>query len=335
LRTVGTEGSGVTYKYIPETMNIETVLGCNARCIMCSIGTWEREHGMMDPDVFAEIVEQMKDFKDNLKSVALFLDGEPLIDKHLETRIAHAKRSGIPNIGFTSNGSLFSLERTRAILEAEPDWIVFSLDSLRKETYEQIRVRLKFDRVQKNVAEMIRMRDRMGAKTRLIVRFIEQDLNRGQFEEFKNHYSALLDNERDEIHFSGTHNWSMAGAEKGVDYGNTACGYLFSKFTIFRDGSVPICCIDFNGAHVMGNVMQNHILEIYNSAEYNSARDTHSRGQRGTMHLCDTCDVPETNHKGVLSMKIQPDGKMISNDVFASFDHEETRKRMRETAAAE
>ena len=80
----------------------------------------------------------------------------------------------------------------------------------------------------------------------------------------------------------------------------------------------------------MGNVMKQHILEIFNSSAYHSARVVHDRGERHTMHLCDTCDVPETNRAGALSMKITPDGKMISNNAFQAFDNDKAKKSLRE-----
>ena len=304
-------------------MNIETVLGCNARCIMCSVGTWERKHGMMDPEIFTTIVDQMADFKDHLKSVALFLDGEPLIDKFLEDRIGECRSKDIPQVGFTTNGSLFNPNRIKSILDAEPDWIVFSIDSLDKETYERIRVRLKFERVQENVHEMIRLRNKLGKRTRIIARLIEQDYNRGQFPEFQKYFSKLLDNTKDEIHCHGIHNWGMGAGVR--DFGTTKCGHIDTKFVIYRDGTVPLCCIDFNGGNVMGNVMNNHILEIFNNHIFSRVRDIHNAGQRNTMKVCETCDVPEANSAGALTLKLTPAGKVISNDAFRAFDNEKAR----------
>ena len=315
----------MSYKYIPDTMNIETVLGCNARCIMCTVESWSRKHGMMPEAVFETILEQMGDFKENLRSVALFLDGEPLVDRFLEHRIIRCKSADIPQVGFTTNGSLFNPNRTHDILEAEPDWIVFSLDSMEKETFEKIRVRLKFERVQENVHEVIRQRNKKKKKTRIIARFIEQDYNRGQFDEFKEYFSQLLNNSKDEIHFSGTHNWALGNGD-GFDYGNTSCGYLDGKFVVFRDGQVPLCCIDFDGANMMGSIMNHHILEIFNSDSFNRARIIHKKGLRASMEVCRTCDVPETNRKGVLSRKITPSGREMSSDVFTPFDNEEVRE---------
>ena len=311
------------YNFIPDTMNIETVLGCNARCTMCSIGSWERKHGMMAPEIFDTIVDQMTDFKDSLKSVALFLDGEPLIDLFLEDRIALCKSNDIPQIGFTTNGALFNPKRIRSVLEAEPAWMVFSLDSLDKETYEKIRVRLKFERVQEHVHEVIRLRDQLGKKTRIVVRLIEQELNRGQFPEFQNYFSNLLDNEKDEIHRHGTHNWGMGDTD--YDFGRTKCGHIDSNFVIYRDGTVPLCCIDFTGDTVMGNVTQNHILEIFNNAIFHRARDIHNSGMRHTMSVCDSCDFPEANSAGAITEKLTPNGKLLSNDAFKPFDNDAAR----------
>jgi hypothetical protein len=171
---------------------------------------------------------------------------------------------------------------------------------------------------------MIKLRDKQKKKTRIITRFIEQDTNRGQFLEFKEHFSQLLDNSKDEIHFSRIHNWSLGG-DKSVDYGSTSCGYLNGKFVVFRDGRVPLCCIDFDGVNLMGNVMDNHILEIFNSHSFNGARGVHQNGQRNTMDICKTCDLPETNKKGALSVKLTPSGQDISSDVFTAFDNDKIR----------
>ncbi len=311
------------FEFIPKTMNIETVLGCNARCTMCSVGSWQRKHGMMDPEIFDTIVDQMTDFKDALKSVALFLDGEPLIDRFLEDRIAQCKSNDIPQVGFTTNGALFNPDRIKRILDAEPDWIVFSLDSLDKETYEKIRVRLKFERVQENVHEVIRLRDELGKKTRIVARLIEQEYNRGQFPHFQEYFSKLLDNDKDEIHRHGVHNWG--NGDSNYDFGNTKCGHIDNKFVVYRDGTVPLCCIDFNGNNVMGNVTQSHILEIFNNAMFRRVRDIHNAGERNTMKVCETCDFPEANGAGAITQKLTPNGKLISNDAFKPFDNEAAR----------
>jgi hypothetical protein len=201
---------------------------------------------------------------------------------------------------------------------------VVSMDSIRKKTFQAIRKRLSFERVFDNVHELIRQRNAGCKYVRLIVRLIEQDHNRGQFEEFRNYFSPLLNSELDEIHFSGTHNWSMGGSTVG-DYGRTKCGHLFGKFVVHRDGNVPICCIDFNGFHTVGSVMNSHILDIFNSPKFDEYRAIHERGDRHKLEVCNSCDVPETNNEGRLSLKLTADGKKISDNAFIAFDNEKTK----------
>jgi MoaA/NifB/PqqE/SkfB family radical SAM enzyme len=296
---------------------------------MCSVKEWTRPHGAMSDETFDIALSQLCDFKDHLKSVALFLDGEPLLDLKLEDRIASCKSAGIPEVGFTSNGFLMSDKRARRILEAAPDWVVYSFESLSKETYENIRIRLKFERVRDNILRFIHLRNKMGAKTRIITRFIEQDLNRGEFDAYFDFFFPKLNPDLDEIHYMQEHNWGQ-GNKIPEEGGALPCGFLDHQFILLRDGSVPLCCVDFNAIHLMGNIRDTHILDIFNSPKWIEYRKIHQRGDRGTLPLCKTCNLPELNEKGSLNYRMTPTGTVISQDAFKPFENEKMRTRCSE-----
>lgn len=275
----------------PNKVQVETFLGCNARCTMCTIHDWSRPHGAMDNEVYTRVVGEAAAFKDKIGLFSLYMDGEPLMDNLLEERVAEAKSAGISNIGFATNGSLLTEERSRKLLEAGLDWLCISIDSLDKETYENIRVRLKLDTVLANVLSHIRQRDETNSASRVLIRFGDQPANAGQFESFYKFWSEKLTSKRDEIQHNALHNWGH-GTEAG-SFGATPCDYVFENCVILRDGTVPLCCVDYNAEVGFGNVMETPLLEIWNSPEFNRVRDLHRDGRRAEMPLCGNCDIPE------------------------------------------
>jgi len=309
-------------EFFPDTVAIETVLGCNARCVMCPVNDWKRPHGIMPDEVFNTAISQVSDFKDRVTSVSLFLDGEPLLDPHIAERVYACKSSGLKNVGITTNGFLLSKQRAVSLLDASIDWIVISFDSLVDDVYEAIRVRLKKDRVLDNILQLVAERDRRNSDTTIVVRFIEQDLNRGEFDDYFSFFSRRLDPVKDEIHFGKEHNWASsedAGAPKGI----SPCGLIDSRVAIMRDGTVPICCVDYNAVADMGNIMNDHLLDIYNGDKWQTVRELHKSGNRSQFRPCDVCDVPELNEGGELSKKLKPTGKVLWNDAFTAFDQSE------------
>ena len=293
----------------PKTFSIETFLGCNARCTMCSVNDWEREHGLMKFDLYEKIISEVKTFKDEVYQFALFLDGEPLLDNLLHKRIELAKKAQINNVGFTTNAYLFNKDdRINKILDSEPDWIVISFDSLIKEHYEKIRLRLQYERVLDNIHELIKQRNSKNKKTTICVRYIEQDLNKLQFDDYKNYFSKILNNDLDEIHYAKEHNW---GVGNGVKIGATRCHFIYNRFVIMRDGKVPLCCIDFNAEELMGNIKNESILEIFNSKKWNIMRNMHSNNERKKIEICKNCNIPDLDNDKSLSKKLRPDGSTI------------------------
>jgi radical SAM protein with 4Fe4S-binding SPASM domain len=291
-------------RYIPSQVSIETVLGCNARCVMCSVHEWVRPHGMMTDAVFELALSQLSDLKNDLNYVGLFLDGEPLIDRFLEHRIARCKAVGLRNVGFTSNASLLSEDRAQTILESR---------------------RLKYDRVLANIKNFISRRDQTGAPTRIILRHIEHAGNRGEFDSYRAYFSTLLDNDRDEMSRSSVHNFAMGGSS-ATGLGSTPCGYLDNRVVIFVDGQVPLCCVDYNGRQSMGNIQQQHILEIFNSQKWNQYREIHAQGRRNTIDVCNGCDVPELEAQEKLHVKMTPSGEVYHSRILDSFDYDSERK---------
>ena len=149
----------------PRYIEIETVNACNARCPMCTINDWNRNYPTMKDDVFNKISDDLIENKKYLKRVTLHRDGEPLLDKKLAPRIAKFKESGIDNTSIATNVSLLTEKKSRELLEAGLGHIMLSIDSLKKEVFEKIRVRLVFEEVRDNAIKFFELRNKINPNT--------------------------------------------------------------------------------------------------------------------------------------------------------------------------
>jgi len=318
----------------PKQISIETFHGCNARCVFCSIDSWQKTKGPMSEAVFSAIIGQVRDWgPDHLKQTGLTLNGEPLLDPKLPERIQCCKSMNLPNVGFTTQGSLLTPEKTDLIIEAAPDYVVFSFDTLHKEPYERHRKQLNHDMVMENILSFIKKRNYTNGTTRIVLRHIDYTGDKNEFDEYRRHFQDLLQEDLDEIGYTKLHNASVRPSSKWQDdtlpegnYGSTECNAPFNRLTIKSNGDVVLCPNDFNAVYTFGNVLEKHVLDIFNCEAFNKIRAVHKGNRRNTLEKCNSCDEPELNADGEMYIKFTPSGKKFFANVFEGFDHTDARE---------
>jgi len=122
---------------------------------------------------------------DGIDSITLVGMGETLIDTGLIAKINYLKSKGVKNACLPTNASLLNRKVSQGLLNAELDEIIFGVDSLDKETYENIRKQLVFENIMQNVHRFIEMRNQGHFKTRVLVRMIVQRTNAEQWDDYK------------------------------------------------------------------------------------------------------------------------------------------------------
>jgi MoaA/NifB/PqqE/SkfB family radical SAM enzyme len=165
----------------PRYFEIETVNACNARCPMCTIDDWDRRDGLMSDETFAKIADEIGRHAGEVYRVALYRDGEPLIDKKLPKRVAAMKERGVKRVGISTNVELLTPAKSEALLAAGLDEILMSIDSLKPDVYESIRVGCHYETVMANCQKFIELRNQMGSKCQVWVRMIRQEKNKDEW----------------------------------------------------------------------------------------------------------------------------------------------------------
>ena len=278
----------------PKYVEIETVNACNARCPMCTINDWERNYPVMKDDVFNKISDELIENKEYLKRVSLYRDGEPLIDKKLAKRINKFFQAGIENTSIATNVSLLNEKRSRDLLEAGLGMIIFSIDSLDKKTFENIRVRLNFEEVRDNAIKFLQLRDQINPKCRVWIRMIKQEENKDEWDNYYDFWTKYT-SDVDRVYFHNIFNWGgQLDNYKSISQSfepNLPCVALWSLMVFFANGDVPLCNVDYNNKFSTGNVMKTSIKDLWSSKIMNSRRKLHLDGNKKDISLCTNCNV--------------------------------------------
>jgi len=278
----------------PRYVEIETVNACNARCPMCTINDWERNFPVMRDNVFNKISDELIEYKKYLKRVSLYRDGEPLIDKKLPQRVNKFFINGIKNTSIATNVSLLNEKKSRELLESGLGLVIMSIDSLKKDVFEKIRVRLNFEEVKENAIKFLELRDKINPNCRVWIRMIRQESN---YKEWDNYYDfwKKYASDQDRIYYHNIFNWGgqldkFKSIEKSYEP-NLPCVALWSLIVFFANGDVPLCNIDYNNKYPTGNVMESSIKDLWTSKIMNARRKLHLNGNKKDISLCVNCNV--------------------------------------------
>lgn len=299
----------------PRYLEIETVNVCNARCPMCTITDWERGGKPMSDELYKKIADEIIAHSNEIIRVSLYRDGEPLIDPKLAQRIAMLKQGGIKDVTISTNVSLLTEEKSKDLLNAGIDTIIMSIDSLKKQVYESIRVRLNFEKVMENALRFIELRNKIRPETKIWMRMIRQESNYDEWSDYHKYWDEKLE-KQDRIYFHNVFNWG--GQLKGYTpitktyEPNLPCVALWSLIVIFTDGRVPLCNVDFNNKYPTGSVVTHSIEELWKSKIMNQRRELHLLGKKADVSLCKNCNVWEE--------PLDKNGKTISEEYASPVD---------------
>jgi MoaA/NifB/PqqE/SkfB family radical SAM enzyme len=267
----------------PEIVQIEATNICNSRCVFCPRDRMLRPQGVMSPALFGKIIDECASL--GIRHVRLHNYGESFIDRQLGEKIRYAKRRGIQEVGLISNGSLVGEEAAREIVDAGLDAINISVDAAGKETFERTRIGLNYDRVIANIERLLAIRTELGrSRPRLILSFVRRADSTDE-RAFIHRWSRVAD----KVHITDLHNW--AGTLDARSDASFPCYRPWLTFTALWDGRVSLCCADFDGRVVLGDLNESTIEDVWNAERYRAARRAHLEGSGP--EICRSCDLPK------------------------------------------
>ena len=281
--------------FVPPIIEICTVHGlCNASCVMCPVNDMP-EKVLMSTNRFSQLLRKFEPYKNQLDLISFVGMGEPLLDKEVEQKIKMAKEFGFKRARIVTNASALTLFRARALLDAGLDLLIVSIDSDNRNSYEKIRVNLKFDKVVSNVKSFIEMRDLGNYNAAIHVRFCVMESNFDQVDSFSNFWIPFIDlNKGDLVLTFPEHNWPRANdASQPVFPKTSECSYVFDRLIIQANGSIQLCCVDNNADFFeFGNAFNVDPIEVFNGPTFVKIRELMQSGDIDKILPCKYCNVP-------------------------------------------
>jgi radical SAM protein with 4Fe4S-binding SPASM domain len=150
---------------LPSYAQIEPVGQCNLRCQMCPIqfradGPPHGPPAFMPFETFVRLVDQLPAV-DELHLQGL---GEPMMHPRFFDMVAYGTARGL-RVTTNSNLTLLYPPKAEPCIDSGLERLHVSIDGATAETYEAIRVRGRFARVQRNLEALLAARDRLGRST--------------------------------------------------------------------------------------------------------------------------------------------------------------------------
>jgi MoaA/NifB/PqqE/SkfB family radical SAM enzyme len=273
------------YMEFPNEVTIETQAICNAACTFCVYPTMERKGDRMSNELIDKIIQDLKLIpKDIPFTISPFKVSDPFLDKRIFS-ICQKINHELPNakLRLFTNGSPLTekiIDKIAEIKNVVHLWI--SLNEYKKEAYEQT-MSLPFDKTIEKL-NILHQRVKSGyAHAVVLSRVCDNTVEDTNFKAFvENHYPLFG------IFLIGRSDWAgqiVINSEKQVP--PTACSRWY-ELNIMASGKVALCCMDGEGKHVVGDVNEQSVLEIYNSHNYKKMRQF-SFSRLSAAAPCDTC----------------------------------------------
>lgn len=265
----------------PRYIQLETVIGCDAKCPFCPQRRIDRKPALMPESVWKKIIDDTRGFGITYRP---FLQNEALIDKRLSAIIEYIKQDPTARVELNTNGNLLDDERSSSLIEAGTDLVRFSIDAFSAETYAKCRVGLDYGRTVENIKRFIRRASGNDRRVVTEVRMIDMEMNKHEQRDFLDYW-----NERaDRALIVPLYNWPW---EEGVEMVRKPCIKMREEMFFYSDGRAVLCCWDIAGRGVIGDVNGQSVLEIWGGELRRSYAGYLSRGEREKILLCSRCDA--------------------------------------------
>jgi radical SAM protein with 4Fe4S-binding SPASM domain len=278
---------------VPLHIMIENTNACNYHCSFCPHENMRREIGFMDMRLYKKIMDECAELR--IEYVDIHQFGEPLMDPDFTKRVAYAKSKGIKFVTTNTNGLLLREDLARKLVDAKLDQIIISLDAATKETYRKVRPPGKLEVVERNIKNLIKIRNSLGfTRPRVVVDFVQQLENRSEVKLFVKKWKNVAD----KVMISYMHDWAGSVDKQPFElHGNPArepCRLIWSEMVVAWDGKVMLCCVDYVGEVVLGDLRAQSLDEVWKGEKLRIIRKAHIEGKLEEIPICTRCSYRTT-----------------------------------------
>lgn len=258
---------------------------CCYSCVMCPRSDLHRKQAIMPNDLFYQLLDKVKHFP-QYRKVSFSGFGEPLLDPGLVQKIARTRYLGYETLLLT-NGAMLNMGLLREFQSLGVESIRISLYGYSAETYNKVH---GVDQL-KRISDLILEWTAVSVRPRIILNYLViQGIN-----DSKEEVESWVNFWRDKVSLVEVwrpHNWADAKCYRTPAKQKVTCGRPFrGPLQIQVDGTVNMCCFDFNGELTLGDLKNQSLDDIFSGIMFNEIKSRHQSGDFvGSGLLCEACD---------------------------------------------
>ncbi len=270
---------------------------CNINCVMCDTKSSSRKKKLMNVELAEKYVKEMRE--NGIKSVLLHTIGDPLANTKLKDYLRILRKYKM-QAGLSTNGLMLDKHvETLAEYFDVCSNIRFSIDGVKKETYEKIRFGGVFEKLIDNLNLAENKLKKIGYEFNIDL-VITKD-NFDELGEFIVYFRKYINNPYKNFHLN-----FMNSLSPNNDYflknnmmsehtsKNFYCNYASSLIPyILVDGRVSACCRDYDGSLVVDDLNKNALEGMKDSKGFKNLQSAHMNEDESinNYELCKSCYV--------------------------------------------
>jgi len=273
----------------PPLVQIEPASICNYRCVFCyqidnNLSDKKNGHmGVMSIDLFKDIVDQLEG---NVEGINLASRGEPTVNKNLSKMLDYIAGKFLA-VKVNTNAYLLDEEIIHAILGADLQTLVFSVDAASDPLYSQLRVNGDLDRVVENIEKFHKIKEVQYPNSKLITRVSGVKYSDQQsLSEMKQFWERYVD----QVAFVDYNPWENIYDARHKNI-SIPCSDLWRRMFVWWDGRVAPCDVDYLTTLSSDSVLEKTIPDIWQGNVYTQLRKKHMKGDRQLIEPCTRCVV--------------------------------------------
>ncbi len=276
----------------PRNVQIQTIAGCNARCVFCPNGKLKRAipRGSMEWDLYRSIVDECT--RHRVLRISPYLMNEPLLDREIGERIRYisSRRRWPTYTKINTNASLLTEEVARDLLDSGLDVLACSVHGITREKYEEAVKGLSLDEVLENIDRFLSLKERLKKRkpelriTMIRTKLIETEIEKIHAYWWKRKVRVSIRPMSNRAHES----LSALNLTARPLLPFVWCHRLFEQIYVNVRGELLRCCNDWEQTTIFGDLKKQSIEEVWLGEAYMEMRRRFLAGKvRGT--LCEQC----------------------------------------------
>jgi len=245
----------------------------------------------MDSKLFKKVIRDALGI-DTINSIKLSLNGEPLLDEDIVSKIRFIKSLKNIRVTFNTNASLLTPEISSRIIDSGLDRINFHVSGFSKKVYERVMSGLSFETTLTNIMNFNKIAKSKNSKIVIAIKFVVLKDNIGDMKKAENFCTKhgfifrpdILDNRL------GLVDTTQIKVQKEVKEVRSPCPLIFDHIFVKYNGNIVSCWSDWYGKRVFGDCGKQNLFDIYNSKKFNNLRAEHLFDRKKSESICSICN---------------------------------------------